>query len=114
MSKFVPQNLIYGPETFSVITNPTLSDELERIRSMVLSEDFDINDGSNAVITPKGAHQLEYGVKSDRIGRGKCRCGRNKKNQKMRICKKTCGCIKNGQFCSSACGCSQDCPNRKA
>ena len=73
---------------------------------------INVSDNKHTVITPKKAHQLEYEVTSEKVGRGRCKCGKNRKDKKKIICKSNCGCIKNQRPCTSACGCTHHCPNR--
>ena len=105
------KHTVYGPDLFSCVKHPTLSEKLDGIRKMILHKDFDIENKKHPIVTPATAHKLEYQKVGDRVTRGNCTCGR--RNNSVKVCGNRCGCIRNKRLCTSACGCSKDCPNRK-
>ena len=94
-----------------MIQNPTLTDEMRDLQSKILHSNFDISSKSHNIISVSEAHKLEYATHEDKVIMGKCKCGYGKK--KKIKCNKGCGCYKKNVRCSSACLCSNMCPNRK-
>ena len=94
-----------------MIKNPTLTEEMRELQSKILHPKFDVYSKSHNIISVSKAHKLEYETNEEKVIRGNCKCGFNKKRKIT--CDKRCGCYKKNVRCSSACLCSNMCPNHK-
>lgn len=103
--------IMFSPNQYTVIKNPTLTEEMKELQSKILHPEFDIHSKKHNIISVSKAHKLEYKTNEEKVIRGECKCGFGKKGKIK--CDKRCGCYKKNMRCSSACLCSNICPNRK-
>ena len=100
--------VMYPPDQYTIIDNPTISNELENVIHEVNNKSFDI--GKQNIVTVSQCHRLSYGEKGSG-NTGKCGC-KKRNNDGTIHCGYSCGCIKNKLLCGSLCKCSKSCPNR--
>jgi len=91
--------ILFAPEQFRILKNPTLPGKLREIQDSVRKGTFDIN--LQPTTSVANAHKVLYGSGSQ--GRGRCKC----KNG----CTKHCGCRRKKIACSSSCMCNANCGN---
>ena len=86
---------------------------MKLLQEAVIKSDFDINSTKHKVVSVSTAHKLEYKTEEVKVVVGSCKCGARTTNKSRNVrCGHMCGCIRNNRRCSSACTCSNKCPNR--
>ena len=66
---------MFSPNQYTVIKNPTLTEEMKELQSKILHSEFDIYSKKHNIISVSKAHKLEYETKEQKVIRGKYKCG---------------------------------------